>query len=153
MLSIEIKSVISFTAMNNEQRLHMLRLSQSNKNEYGDEVVSNPTTAEGWKEIAASYSSQWNFHYVLGALDGKHIRIRCPANGGSQFLNFKGYHSIVLLARRSLSNSIDISQQEPLPGDERPIPYFIIGDNAFALNEWMMKSFAAAPSGTGRVGR
>ena len=118
--------------MNNEQRLHMLRLSQSNMNEYGDEVVSNPTTAEGWKEIAASYSSRWNFHYVLGALDGKHIRIRCPANGGSQFLNFKGYHSIVLLARRSLSNSIDISQQEPLPGDERPIPYFIIGDNAFA---------------------
>ena len=25
--------------------------------EYGDEVVSNPTTAEGWKKIAASYSS------------------------------------------------------------------------------------------------
>ena len=65
--------------------------------EYGDEVVSNPTTAEGWKEIATSYSSWWNFHHVLGALDGKHIRIRCPANGGSQFYNYKGYHSIVLL--------------------------------------------------------
>ena len=57
LLSIEIKSVISFTAMNNGQRLLMLRLSQSNMNEYGDEDVSNPTTAEGWKEIAASYSS------------------------------------------------------------------------------------------------
>ena len=56
--------------------------------EYGDEVVSNPTTAEGWKEIAASYSSQWNFHHVLGAWDGKHIRIRCPANGESQFYNY-----------------------------------------------------------------
>ena len=98
LLSIEIKSVISFTAMNNEQRLLMLILSQSNINEYGDEVVSNPTTAEGWKEIAASYSSQWNFHHVLGALDGKHIRIQCPANGGSQFCNYKRYHSIVLLA-------------------------------------------------------
>ena len=43
------------------------------------------------------------------------------------------------------TNSIDISQQEPLPVDKRPIPYFIIGDNAFALNEWMLKSFAAAP--------
>ena len=93
LLSIEIKSVISFTAMNNEQRLLMLILSQSNMNEYGDEVVSNPTTAEGWKEIAASYSSQWNFHHELGALDGKHIRIRCPANGGSQFCNYKRYHS------------------------------------------------------------
>ena len=66
--------------------------------EYGDEVVSSPTTAEGWKEIVASYSSQWNFHHVLGAFDGKHIRIRCPANGASQFYNYKGYHSIVLLA-------------------------------------------------------
>ena len=75
-----------------------------------------------------------------------------PMEGPSSS-TLRGYHSIVLLARRSLSNSIDISQQEPLPGNERPIPYFIIGDNAFALNEWMMKSFAAAPSGTGRVGR
>ena len=60
--------------------------------------MRNPTTAEGRKEIAASYSSRWNFHHVLGALDGKHIRIRCPANVGSQFYNYKGYHSIMLLA-------------------------------------------------------
>ena len=66
--------------------------------EYGDEVVRNPTTAEGWKEIATSYSSRWGFHHVLGALDGKHFCIHCPANGGSQFYNYKGYHSIVLLA-------------------------------------------------------
>ena len=44
-----------------------------------------------------------------------------------------------------ITNSIDIPQQEPLPGDDRPIPYFIIGDNVIALNEWMMKPFAAAP--------
>ena len=140
--------ISQFTAMNNEQRLHMLRLSQSNMNEYGDEVVSNPTTAEGWKEIAASYSSRWNFHYVLGALDGNTFAYGVLPMEGPSSLTLR-----MLLARRSLSNSIDISQQEPLPGDERPIPYFIIGDNAFALNEWMMKSFAAAPSGIGRVGR
>ena len=40
----------------------------------------------------------WNFHHVLGALDGKHIPIRFPAHGGSQFYNYKGYHSIVLIA-------------------------------------------------------
>ena len=55
-------------------------------------------TADGWKEIAASYSSRRNFHHVLGALDGKHIRVRCPANGGSQFYNYKWYDSIVPLA-------------------------------------------------------
>ena len=81
----------------------MLRLSQSDMNEYGDEVVSNPTTAEGWKEIAASYFSRWNFHHVLGALDGKHIRIRCPANGGSQFYNYRG--TIQLCSLRSLTQT------------------------------------------------
>lgn len=144
--------------------------------EYGDEVVTNPTTAEGWKEVAAGYSSRWNFHHVLGALDGKHIRIQCPAHGGSQFYNYKGYHSIVLLAlvdanyrfmwvqvgapgaasdaqlwNKSalqdavISNTIGIPEPEPLPADDRQMPYFIIGDNAFALNEWMMKPFAAMP--------
>ena len=44
-----------------------------------------------------------------------------------------------------ITNSIDIPQQEPLPGDDRPIPYFIIGDIAFALNARVMKPFAAAP--------
>ena len=59
---------------------------------------SNPTTAEVWKKIAASYSSRWSFHHVIGALDGKPIHIRCPANGGSKFYNYKEYHSIVLHA-------------------------------------------------------
>ena len=137
--------------MNNEQRLLILRLSQSNMNEYGDEVVSNPTTAEGWKEIAASYSRGWNFHNVLGALVGMHIRKRSPANGGSQFCDYKRYHSIVLLALVDanhsftwvqvgapgaasdtqlwnestlpdavFTNSIDISEQEPLPVTNGP---------------------------------
>ena len=48
--------------------------------EYGNEVVSSPTTVEGWKEIVASYFNRWDFHHVLNALDGKHIHIRCPAN-------------------------------------------------------------------------
>ena len=39
-----------------------------------------------------------------------------------------------------ITNSIDIPQQGPLPGDDQPYRIY-----AFAPNEWMMKPFAAAP--------
>jgi hypothetical protein len=66
--------------------------------EYGEEVICNPTTPEGWKELAQTYSGRWNFHHVLGALDGKHVRIKAPAKAGSTYYNYKGYNSLIMMA-------------------------------------------------------
>lgn len=57
-----------------------------------------PQTSDEWKEIAKGFELRWNFPNCLGAMDGKHVNIKCPAKSGSFFYNYKGQFSIVLLA-------------------------------------------------------
>ncbi|XP_066587897.1 uncharacterized protein [Prorops nasuta] len=53
---------------------------------------------EDWRHIANGYWNRWNLPNCIGAIDGKHIRIRCPPNSGSLYFNYKKYYSIVLMA-------------------------------------------------------
>ncbi|CAK1603779.1 unnamed protein product [Parnassius mnemosyne] len=53
---------------------------------------------EKWKQIAKTYSDKWQFPYCVGSLDGKHVMLFCPNNAGTSFYNYKGRHSVVLLA-------------------------------------------------------
>ncbi|XP_046335592.1 uncharacterized protein LOC124117652 [Haliotis rufescens] len=65
---------------------------------FRDKVLSCPKTEEEWKEVAEMFSSRWNYHNCLGALDGKHVATKKPPKAGSLCYNYKGFHSIVLRA-------------------------------------------------------
>ena len=62
------------------------------------EYVKMPANEVEWLRVSEDFEKIWNFPNCVGAIDGKHIVIQAPSNAGSTFFNYKGTHSMVLLA-------------------------------------------------------
>lgn len=117
---------------------------------------------EKWTEIAERFHSRWNFPGCCGAIDGKHIRIKCPANSGSDFYNYKGYFSTVLFAmvdsnyeflyidvgsngRMNDSSIFGASRlKTALENNTLRFPDWgvIVGDDAFPLKTYLMMPYS-----------
>ncbi|XP_065291854.1 uncharacterized protein [Dermacentor albipictus] len=52
-------------------------------------VYMKPSTEGEWRDVASGFGSCWQFPNCLGAVDGKHVRIRCPRKAGSLYFNYK----------------------------------------------------------------
>lgn len=122
--------------------------------------------------MALGYENQWNYPHCIGALDGKHVTLRAPQHSGSYFYNYKGTHSIVLLAlvdSNYMFRFVDIGCNgrvsdggvfsetplavglrektlslpipEPLAGRSKAVPYVIVADDAFPLQNNIMKPY------------
>lgn len=50
-----------------------------------------------WEEISNDFFEIWNVPNALGAVDGKHIKIKKPQKSGSAFYNYKSFTSVVLM--------------------------------------------------------
>ncbi|XP_044154521.1 uncharacterized protein LOC122941374 [Bufo gargarizans] len=62
------------------------------------EAVMPEPKAEDWIQIADGFYGDAQFPNCIGALDGKHIRVRKPPHSGSLYYNYKQYFSVVLMA-------------------------------------------------------
>ena len=78
-----------------------------------EQYLCPPSSPADCIALAKSFEEQWYLPHVVGALDGKHIRIQCLEDTGTLFHNYKGYFSIVLMAVCDASYNftlIDIGQ-------------------------------------------
>nr|CAI5850163.1 unnamed protein product [Callosobruchus analis] len=62
------------------------------------DYIKVPKDALEWKDVARNFEIKWNFPHCIGAIDGKHVQIICPANTGTEYFNYKKTFSIVLMA-------------------------------------------------------
>ncbi|XP_062556918.1 putative nuclease HARBI1 [Armigeres subalbatus] len=126
--------------------------------------------AENFLNVANGFNKRWNFPNCIGAIDGKHVAIKAPANAGSVFYNYKGFHSLVLLAvcdatyrftyvdvgaygsegdcnifRNSQFGRNVLNDRFPFPANAMlngvSLPFFFVADDAFPLCKRIMKPF------------
>lgn len=131
-----------------------------------------PNNQSQWKKIAEEFQELWQFPHVIGAIDGKHIRIQAPTKTGTLFHNYKGFFSLQLLAVcdakynftfvdvgqygshndcsvlanskicHALENStLGVPSAEKIEFVDEDMPYYLLGDEIFPLNTWLMKPF------------
>ena len=137
------------------------------KEELGTKFLRLPRCPSDWLEISRDFEDFWDMPNIIGALDGKHIQIKAPANSGTLFF------SIVLLAICDANycfTLVDIGQYDSnndsgvlansiigknfaekrmgLPEGRHvsgcsynPLPYYLVGDEIFPLKTWLIKPY------------
>ncbi|XP_050707453.1 uncharacterized protein LOC126992692 [Eriocheir sinensis] len=57
-----------------------------------------PRNQSEWQHVASQYYARWNFPMCIGALDGKRVLISKPPRSGSEYYDYKGHFSLIMMA-------------------------------------------------------
>ena len=125
-------------------------------------LLQVPQEEHEWEAIMRDFETVWNFPNACGALDGKHVAIRCPPKSGSLFYNYKKHFSIILFALADANYNflyVDVgtngrandacvfsksSLEEALQSNALNIPErgVFLGDDAFPLRPNLLKPYS-----------
>ncbi|XP_063807487.1 uncharacterized protein LOC134999310 [Pseudophryne corroboree] len=129
-----------------------------------------PTSVAEWQAIEEDFDRRWNFpNCGGGAIDRKYVRITKPTNSGSDYFNYKGYFSIVLMAVVNANYEfifLDVGKNgrcsddgslkntrfydrlttnsihlPPVEQTKNGVGFVFVADEAFALHEHIMKPY------------
>ncbi|XP_061514113.1 putative nuclease HARBI1 [Anopheles gambiae] len=62
-----------------------------------EEFIPFPTTS-AFNKVEREFLNKWKFPNCIGAIDGKHVRVKAPSKSGTQYFNYKKYFSLHLQA-------------------------------------------------------
>ncbi|XP_062510047.1 putative nuclease HARBI1 [Corticium candelabrum] len=125
------------------------------------EVVVWPT-GDRAKAAIEGFRARCGVKNVIGAIDGSHIAIKAPSQHQTDYINRKGFHSIVLQAvcdnrmlftdcfvgwpgsvhdSRVYRNSPLFQAAESRYSNIFPMDSFLVGDAAYPLSKWTLTPF------------
>ncbi|KAL1443849.1 hypothetical protein MTO96_045796 [Rhipicephalus appendiculatus] len=115
-------------------RKYWVRPTWTKRADESEFFTATPTEQE-WREIAVGFSNRWQFPNCLGAVDGKHVQIKCPRNAGSMYFNYK----ILLSASDCMRASSAYLEQPRSQGQEEFVLMCSLAMRAFQLRPDFMR--------------
>ena len=79
-------------------------------------VFQVPANHAEWAVTEHGFHTRWNFPGCHGAIHGKHVLIPAPPQCGSEFWNYKGTNSTVLMVIVDHDYSFDTYMLEQMGG-------------------------------------
>ena len=90
--------------------------------------------------ITTARVSTQSFCFALVDANNKLMWVDMGINGSSSDVQIFNQSE---LRAGIIDGTLQVPADEPLPTDDRPMPYFLIGDHAFSLRMWLMKPFSS----------
>ena len=114
---------------------------------YGTHIpINRPSKEEFNKEPEDTGSAYYNWKHfysvILLCLVDANYRVIWSQVGSSGRQGDAGLFLESNLRTAFMTGALNVPQKEPLPGEDYPLPYYILGDNAFPLQTWLMHPYS-----------